>query len=102
VEAKKNVALPSDLQFLPNRPNPFREQTTLEYVLPDPASVRLAVYDVLGRQVRVLIDGKQKAGRHTVQWDGHDESGKKMASGVYLARLVVEGTTKVRKMTFVR
>jgi len=102
VEAKKNVALPSDLQFLPNRPNPFSEQTTLEYVLPDPASVRLAVYDVLGRQVRVLIDGKQKAGRHTVQWDGHDESGKKMASGVYLARLVVEGTTKVRKMTFVR
>ncbi len=102
VEAKKDVALPSDLQFLPNRPNPFREQTTLEYVLPDPASVRLAVYDVLGRQVRVLVDGKQKAGRHTVQWDGHDESGKKMASGVYLARLVVGGTTKVRKMTFVR
>lgn len=102
VEAKKTVALPSDLQFLPNYPNPFRERTTLEYVLPEPAKVRLAVYDVLGRQVRVLVDGEQKAGRHTVAWNGRDESGKRMASGVYLARLVVDGQTKVRKLTFVR
>ncbi len=102
VETKKEVALPSDLQFLPSYPNPFREQTTLEYVLPEPASVRLAVYDVLGRQIRVLTDENQEAGRHTVAWDGRDESGKRMASGVYLARLVVDGTTKVRKMTFVR
>lgn len=102
VETKQDVALPSDLQFLPNYPNPFSEQTSLEYVLPDPASVRLAVYDVLGRQVRVLVDGEQEAGRHTVQWNGRDESGQRMASGVYLARLVVDGTTKVRKMTFVR
>jgi len=102
VETKQSVALPSDLQFLPNYPNPFSDQTTLEYVLPDPATVRLAIYDVLGRQVRVLVDGKQEAGRRTVQWNGHDESGHRMASGVYLARLVVDGTTKVRKMTFVR
>jgi subtilisin family serine protease len=102
VETKQSVALPGDLQFLPNYPNPFSDQTTLEYVLPDPAAVRLAVYDVLGRQVRVLVDQKQEAGRHTVQWDGHDESGRRMASGVYLARLVVDGTTQVRKMTFVR
>jgi flagellar hook assembly protein FlgD len=60
------------------------------------------VYDVLGRQVRVLVNEEQDAGRHTVQWDGRDESGQRMASGVYLARLVVDGTTKVRKMTFVR
>jgi len=102
VEAKKNVTLPSELQFLPNYPNPFRQQTTLEYVLPEPGAVRLAVYDVLGRQVRVLVDQKQKAGRHTVAWNGRDESGKRMASGVYLARLVVDGQTKVRKLTFVR
>ena len=102
VETKQQVALPSDLQFLPNYPNPFSDQTTLEYVLPDPATVRLAVYDVLGRQVRVLVDERQKAGRHTVQWNGHDESGRRMASGMYLARLIVGETTKVRKMTFVR
>jgi len=102
VETKQSVALPSDLQFLPNYPNPFSDQTTLEYVLPEASSVRVAVYDVLGRQVRVLVDEKQDAGRHTVQWNGHDESGHRMASGVYLARLVVDGTTKVRKMTFVR
>ena len=102
VAAKKKVTLPDDLRFFPNYPNPFRDQTTLEYVLPDPGPVRLAVYDVLGRQVRVLIDEKQQGGRHAVQWDGRDESGRRLASGVYLARLVVGGTTKVRKMTFVR
>ena len=102
VETKQRVALPSDLQFLPNYPNPFSDQTTLEYVLPEPGPVRLAVYDVLGRQVRVLVDERQSAGRHTVPWNGHDESGRRMASGMYLARLVVGETTKVRKMTFVR
>ena len=102
VETKQQVALPSDLQFLPNYPNPFSDQTTLEYVLPEPGPVRLAVYDVLGRQVRVLVDERQSAGRHTVPWNGHDESGRRMASGMYLARLVVGETTKVRKMTFVR
>jgi hypothetical protein len=102
VAAKKKVTLPDALQFFPNYPNPFSDQTTLEYVLPDPGQVRLAVYDVLGRQVRVLVDENQKAGRHTVPWDGRDESGRRLASGVYLARLVVGGTTKVQKMTFVR
>jgi hypothetical protein len=102
VETKQQVALPSDIQFLPNYPNPFSDQTTLEYVLPEPGPVRLAVYDVLGRQVRVLVDERQSAGRHTVPWNGHDESGRRMASGMYLARLVVGETTKVRKMTFVR
>lgn len=102
VETKKQTTLPSELQFLPNYPNPFGDQTTLEYVLPEPSSVRLTVYDVLGRQVRVLVSEQQQAGRHTVQWNGRDESGHRMASGVYLARLVVGGTTKVRKMTFVR
>jgi hypothetical protein len=102
VAAKKEVTLPDDLRFFPNYPNPFSDQTTLEYVLPDPGTVRLAVYDVLGRQVRVLVDENQQAGRHTVQWDGRDESGRRLASGVYLARLMVGGTTKVRKMTFVR
>ena len=102
VETKQEVTLPSELQFLPNYPNPFSDQTTLEYVLPDPARVRLVVYDVLGRQVRVLVDGKQEAGRHTVQWNGRGESGQRMASGMYLARLVVGETINVRKMTFVR
>jgi hypothetical protein len=102
VAAKKKTTLPTDLQFLPNYPNPFSDQTVLEYVLPTPGPVRLAVYDVLGRQVRVLVDEKQQAGRHTVQWGGRNESGRRLASGVYLARLVVGGTTKVRKMTFVR
>lgn len=102
VETKKEVTLPNEIQFLPNYPNPFEEQTTLEYVLPEPSPVRLVVYDVLGRQVRTLVDEKKQAGRHTVQWNGTDESGRRMASGVYLARLIVDGTTKVRKMTFVR
>ncbi len=102
VEKKKEATLPDGLQFMPPYPNPFSDQTTFEYVLPNSSSVRLAVYDVLGRQVRVLVDERQTTGRHTVQWNGRDERGSRMASGVYLVRLLVDGSTKVRKVTFVQ
>lgn len=102
VETQKEATIPDEIRFPPNYPNPFEEQTSLEYTLPEPASVRLAIYDVLGRQVDVLVDERQQAGVHTVQWNGRDESDRRVASGLYLARLVVDGTTKVRKMTLVR
>lgn len=102
VEAKKRVTLPRTVQFLPPSPNPFGRRATLTYVLPSPGPVRLVVYDLLGRRVRVLVDRRQQAGRHTVTWHGRDPSGRRVASGVYLARLSASSVSKVRKMTFVR
>jgi spore coat protein A len=85
------------LALVPNRPNPFTDQTTLDYVLPHTAVVRLAAFDVAGRLVRALALGRQEAGPHQVKWDGRDESGRRLGRGVYLVRLQVGGESLVQK-----
>ena len=94
--------LPEHYALLPNYPNPFNPETTIAYDLADEGRVRLAVYDVLGQQVRVLIDGAQAAGRYRMAWDGRDRAGRAAASGVYFLRLEANGFSQVRKMMLVR
>jgi hypothetical protein len=67
-------------------PNPFNPSTTLSYQLPQDAVVRLEVYDLIGRMVRSLVDESKSAGYYRVVWNGRDETGKELASGVYLYR----------------
>ena len=71
-----------------NRPNPFPGGVTLiEYVIPQQMRVTLQVYDVSGRLVRTLVSGSVSAGRNRVTWDGRDNFGSPVASGVYFYRL---------------
>lgn len=70
------------------RPNPFNPSTEILYSLGNTGPVRLAIYDVAGKRVRTLVDGTHARGVHAVRWDGCDESGAPVGSGVYLARLV--------------
>ena len=70
-----------------NYPNPFAEHTTLTFAMPSSSSASLAVYDLLGRRVRVLRDGLQPAGEVLTVWDGRDEIGRAVPSGVYVAVL---------------
>ncbi len=78
-------------------PNPFRQQTALSFTLPSPERVRLAVYDVLGREVAVLFDGTAEAGRHEATLDG---SG--LPSGVYLWRLEAGAEVQKGRLTLLR
>jgi len=102
VDEKTAEAAPDELELLPNYPNPFRGRTTLEYALPERAEVRLAIYDVLGRRVRVLEHGQQRAGVHRLRWDGRNGAGQPVASGLYLVRLKAQGQQHVQKITLVR
>lgn len=102
VEEETAKAAPDELKFLPNYPNPFRGQTTLEYALPEQATVRLTVYDILGRRMRVLARGEQRAGIHRIQWDGRTSTGQLVASGLYLVRLKAMGQQHVQKIILVR
>ncbi|MBL0176041.1 MAG: T9SS type A sorting domain-containing protein [Ignavibacteria bacterium] len=70
-----------------NYPNPFAEHTTLTFAMPSSSSASLAVYDLLGRRVRALRDGLQPAGEVLTVWDGRDEIGRAVPSGVYVAVL---------------
>ena len=89
-------------RLYPNYPNPFGGTTTLRYALSGEATVRLAVYDVLGRTVRVLIDAPRAGGEHATTWDARDEAGQPVAPGLYLYRLEVGQQRHVRKMVVVR
>jgi hypothetical protein len=96
-------AVPRSLALHPNVPNPFNPSTTVRYDLPLPLPVRLAVYDVAGRLVRALVDdASQAAGRHEAVWDGRDETGAEVGTGVYFCRLRAGNEARVEKMTLVR
>jgi hypothetical protein len=84
------------------RPNPFRERAAIQYQLSRPGRVELAVYNVAGQRVKVLVDERRQPGYYTALWDGRDQSQRGVASGVYLVRLISEGETLVRKLVKIR
>ncbi|RMD98046.1 MAG: T9SS C-terminal target domain-containing protein, partial [Calditrichaeota bacterium] len=75
--------------------------TTIRYRLATPGEVELAIYDVLGRRVRTLAQGKQEAGTHTAHWDGRDEQGQVVGTGIYLYRLQAGKRVQVRRMVVI-
>ena len=81
-----------------NYPNPFNPVTTIRYVLPAGGEVLLQVFDVRGREIKRLVDGYVEAGEWSVVWDGSNERGDSVASGVYFLRLRTGGENAVRKI----
>jgi flagellar hook assembly protein FlgD len=79
-----------------------RGAAALAYELPAPGVVSLAVFDVQGHRVRTLAAGTHAAGRHRVSWEGRDESGREVASGLYFVRLESGGEAEVRRLTWLR
>jgi hypothetical protein len=86
----------------PVRPNPLRANGEIEYLMPEAGRVRLAVYDLAGREVAVLTAGVQEGGRHTARWDGRDTFGTALPAGVYLLRLETAGRVTSRKLVITR
>lgn len=96
-------APPETFVLLQNYPNPFNPETRITYVLNEgPARVTLKIYDLNGKLVRVLVDGDQPAGMHSAVWDGLDEFGTLMASGVYFYVLEIEGVKQMKRMVLLR
>jgi pullulanase len=92
----------SSLTVRPSVPNPFNPRTTLAFDLPDPADVRLTIYDVAGRQVRGLLDDRLPAGFHEVVWNGRDDAGRELPSGVYMAAIHAGPRKATWRMVLVR
>lgn len=91
------VIRPADYGLSQNYPNPFNPETVIEYQLPQPAKVSLKIYNLLGREIRSLVDREMPAGYHRVKWDGRDDAGRKMDSGVYLYKIHVGNFMQTRK-----
>jgi len=94
--------VPLELSLAQNRPNPFARGTSIEYVLPNDAQVSLQIFDVNGRLIRTLVNGAGQPGVHRVAWDGRDQHGSILASGVYFYRLENGDKTITRKTVFLR
>ncbi|MFH1567464.1 MAG: FlgD immunoglobulin-like domain containing protein, partial [Gemmatimonadota bacterium] len=94
--------LPAAAILRPNYPNPFNGATAIEWVLPADGPVDLAIYDVLGRRVRSLARGPREAGAHRLTWDGRDDRGLPVGSGVYFCRLVAPGARLTRRMALAK
>jgi len=83
-------------------PNPMKAQAQIEYTLKAPAEVNLSVYDIMGRLVQTVIQGKHPAGLHRAYWEGKTQSGEPVAKGVYLLRLQTPSQTKTAKIVVIR
>ncbi len=94
--------LPNSYQLRQNYPNPFNPTTTIGFLLPSAANVRLEVYNVLGQRVKILLDEKQIAGVHEVEWDATDDSGSRVSSGIYFYRLQAGSYSDSKKMILLK
>jgi hypothetical protein len=83
-------------------PNPFNPRTTIAYELPVAGRLQMAVYDLRGRLVHMLLDRESAAGTGSVDWDGRDRAGRALAGGTYLLRTTVAGHEAVRKLTLTK
>jgi hypothetical protein len=97
-----SVPLPSRYALMQNFPNPFNARTVIDFQLPVNERVSIDVYDVLGRRVKTLLDENRNSGYHRIVWDGKDEKGYEVASGIYLCLLISGDFFEVKKMIILR
>ena len=95
---QRTVASKSSIVLAQNYPNPFNPSTTIAYRLEKDAHVRLAVYDIAGRMVNLLVDENEQSGHYVVRWNAESGRSGQLASGMYFARLNVGGEVAVMKM----
>ncbi|HKK21712.1 MAG TPA: T9SS type A sorting domain-containing protein, partial [candidate division Zixibacteria bacterium] len=98
----KDASLPSSFTLHQNYPNPFNPETRIDFELPSNSRVTLTIYNVLGKQVSILINDNLPAGVHSVVWDGKDDRGTSVASGVYLYRIETDFGQSTRKMMLLK
>jgi hypothetical protein len=92
----------SDFVVFQNYPNPFNPQTTIEYYLPKPAWVNLTIYNILGRKINTLVNDLQSKGKKSVIWDGKNQHGEKIGTGVYFYRLQAFDYVESKKMVIIK
>ncbi|NIA31140.1 MAG: T9SS type A sorting domain-containing protein [Actinobacteria bacterium] len=106
VRVERKVPVPSCSDLLQNYPNPFNPTTRIQYNLAQPGKVDLAIFDVSGKQLNQLVSAMQAAGRHGVEWNGKNNLGQAVTSGVYFYRLIVRGNgsrfSETKKMILIK
>jgi len=109
VNEREEAIVPSQFNLLQNYPNPFNPETIIEYHLPCESEVILTIYDLLGQVVSQPVESTLPAGVHKVYWNGGDDSGQPVATGIYFYRIKMKATTTgdesyidIKKMIFMK
>ncbi len=100
--AQAQTAVPRKYELSQNYPNPFNPQTSIQFAIPQSGMLSLRIYNVTGQMIRELCDGHRQAGSYELRWDGRDEGGREVASGVYFCRLQVGDFGKTIKMVLLK
>ena len=95
--------VPEDYKLAQNYPNPFNPSTKINVSLPIDKTVSLKIYNSLGQEVRTLVDNQLLSqGQHSVQWDARGDNGAKVATGIYIYKLIFGNFSKSKQMTLMK
>jgi len=94
--------VPTDFALMQNYPNPFNPETKIRFNIPEASRVVLKIYNILGQEVRTMVNGQMPAGYHNLIWDGRNNAGVRVASGVYIYRIKSGKFTAVKKMVMIK
>jgi PKD repeat protein len=101
-DLRQSAPVPYEYSLSQNYPNPFNPSTVIPYSLGEDSHVTLEIYDILGRRLIALVNERVPAGRHFAAWDGRDDNGGQVASGIYFYRLQAGAYTQTRKMLLLK
>ena len=101
VESESEL-IPSELKLYQNYPNPFNPSTTIEYFLPESSFVNISIFNSAGEEVTTLVNSFQSQGNKSVDWNGIDEKGNSVSSGIYFYRLKTNDIKLSRKMLLLK
>ncbi|HHE37647.1 MAG TPA: T9SS type A sorting domain-containing protein [Candidatus Cloacimonetes bacterium] len=102
VEEMVEIISQIPIKFLKNTPNPFNPATTISFELMKKGKISIEIYNAKGQKVRKLLDKKMEAGNHQVIWDGLDDQGKRVASGVFFYKISLNDEQLMKKMIMLK
>ncbi len=101
-DSKEEVELPTQFELAQNYPNPFNPSTIIAFSIPNQSYVSLKIFDILGREIRTLVNSDMSAGKYTVNWNGDDNNGNKVATGTYIYRITAGAFVSTKKMILIK
>jgi uncharacterized protein (TIGR02145 family) len=99
---ENNLALPNDFQLVQNYPNPFNPTTSIEYNLSARSQVKLEIFNILGQKIRTLENQIKPAGSYKIEWNGTDDAGKTVTSGIYTYRFTAGDVVQIKQMSLIK
>jgi hypothetical protein len=94
--------IPTRYELYQNYPNPFNPTTIIEYALPEASHVKIEIFNLAGQKIKTLVDSYLSAGKYRIHWDGTDDNGVRVSSGVYIYRLVAGDNVIAKKMILIK